>query len=147
MRGGRDAFQPLTHHGQRVFGREEQHRSAAPDMELSQAGGAGSDADGDIQSHEAFAAFGFAAQDADGLLGPESFDQPLSLRAGAGQLAGPLNRVGGSRFFGGLGIQGENFEVEFFVDHVTFLLTSTARRSLAMFISRRRLPAACSQRV
>jgi predicted amidohydrolase len=46
LRGRRDAFQPLTHDGQRVFGQEEQHRAATPDGELPQAGGAGSDPDG-----------------------------------------------------------------------------------------------------
>ena len=76
----------------------------------------GSDTDGHIQSQEAFAAFGFAAQDADGLLGPEILDQPLGLRTAAGQLAGPLNREVGSWLFGGLGIQGKDLEVEFFVD-------------------------------
>jgi len=72
LRGGRDSFQPLTHHGQRVFGRKEQHRSTAPHGELPQAGGAGSDADGDIQRQEAFAAFGFAAEDAKCVTGRKS---------------------------------------------------------------------------
>jgi len=103
LRGRRDAFNPLTHDRQRVFGWEEQDWSAAPDWKLPQAGGAGSDADGDIQSQKAFAAFGFAAQDADGLLGPETFHQPLGLRAGAGQLAGALNREGVHDFLAGLG--------------------------------------------
>ena len=93
LRGSRNAFQALAHHGQRVFGREEQHRSAAPHRELAQTGSARSDADRHIQSQEAFAAFRFPAQDADGLLGPEILDQPLGLRAAAGQLAGPLNRA------------------------------------------------------
>ena len=72
MGGCRNAFQALAHHGQRVFRREQQHRPAAPHRELAQTGRAGSDADRHIQSEEAFAAFGFPAQDADGLLGPES---------------------------------------------------------------------------
>ena len=55
------------------------------------AGGTGSDADGQVQSQEAFAAFGFAAQDADGLLGPKFFDQPLGLGAVTLQLAGALD--------------------------------------------------------
>jgi hypothetical protein len=41
--------------------------------------------EGDVQGQEAFAAFGFAAQNADGLIGPKSVDQPLDL--GAGRLA------------------------------------------------------------
>ena len=55
--------------------------AGAAHRELAQAGRTGGHADGQIQGQEAFAAFGFAAQDADGLVGPESFDQPLGLRA------------------------------------------------------------------
>ena len=68
-------------------------RQAAPEATLN----------GDIQGQEAFAAFGFAAQDADGLLGPETFDQPLGLGAGAGRLAGALNRERVHDFLAGLG--------------------------------------------
>ena len=76
LSGCGDAFQALADDGQRVFGREEQHRCRCGDRELAQAGRAGSDADGQVQGQEAFAALGFAAEDADGLIGPESFDQP-----------------------------------------------------------------------
>ena len=103
LRGGGDAFQALAHDRQRVFGREEEHGAAAAHRELPQASGARSDAHGDIQSQEALAALGFAAQDADGLFGPETFDQPLGLRAGALQLAGALNREGIHDFLAGLG--------------------------------------------
>ncbi len=123
LRGSGNAFQALAHHGQRVFGRKEQHRAAAPHRELPQAGGAGSDADRHIQGQEAFAAFGFAAQDADGLIGPESFDQPLGLRASCTRVGWPVGREAGSWLFGGLGIQGKDFEVEFFVDLLAFLVT------------------------
>jgi hypothetical protein len=37
------------------------------------------------------------------LLGPETFDQPLGLGAGAGQLAGALNRERVHDFLAGLG--------------------------------------------
>jgi hypothetical protein len=37
------------------------------------------------------------------LLGLEILDQPLGLRAAAGQLAGPLNREGVHGFLAGLG--------------------------------------------
>jgi hypothetical protein len=45
-----DAFQPLTHHGQGVFGGEEQHFARASHGELPQASGARSDTGGDVQS-------------------------------------------------------------------------------------------------
>ena len=69
-----DALQPLAHDGQGVFGRKEEHFARASHGELPQAGGPRSDTDGDIQRQEAFAAFGLAAENADGLIGPESFD-------------------------------------------------------------------------
>jgi len=89
--GGGDAGQALTHDGQGVFGWEEQHGAGAADGEVAQARGAGGDAHGDIQSQEALTAFGFAAEDADGLVGPEALDQPLGLGTGASQLTGTLD--------------------------------------------------------
>ncbi len=100
LRGRRDALESLAHDGQGVFGGEEQHFAGALDGELAQAGRAGGDADGDIQGQETFAAFGFPAQDADGLLGPETFNEPLGLRPGGRELAGALNREGVHDFLG-----------------------------------------------
>ena len=97
--GGADALQALAHHGQGVFGGEEQHRAGAAHGELAQAGGAGGDADGQIQGQEAFAALGFAAQDADGLVGPEAFDQPLGLRAAGWPVGWRVERARGSWLF------------------------------------------------
>lgn len=103
LSGRRDTFKPLTHDRQRVFGWKKQHRSATSYWELPQTGSTGSNADSDIQSQEAFAAFGLAAEDADGLLGPELLDQPLSLRAGVGQLTGALDEQRVHGFLVGLG--------------------------------------------
>jgi len=71
--------------------------------ELPQTGGAGSDADRHVQRQEAFTALGFPAQNADGLLGPKFFDQPLSLRTAAGELAGALDGQWVHGFWAGLG--------------------------------------------
>ena len=49
-------------------------------------------ADGEVQCQEGFAAFGFAAQDAHRLIGPEAFDEPAGEGGVSGELAGALNR-------------------------------------------------------
>ena len=98
---------------------------AAPDRELAQAGRAGSHADGDIQGEEAFAAFGFAAEDADGLLGPKTLDQPLGLGAGGWRVGWRVEKGADSwsgSFGGRFGVLGEDFEVEFLVELVPFLV-------------------------
>ena len=101
---GAEAGQAGADHGQRIFGREKQCRAGARHRELAQTRRAGGHADGQIQSEEGFAALGFAAQDAHGLLGPEVFDQPAGEGGGVGrQLAGALNREGVHDFLAGLG--------------------------------------------
>jgi hypothetical protein len=72
--GAGDAFQALAHDSQRVLGGKEQHFAGAAHGELPQAGGARSDAHRHIEGQEAFAAFGFSAENADGLIGPEPLD-------------------------------------------------------------------------
>jgi hypothetical protein len=74
LRRARNPREALAHDRQRVFGGKNQHGAGAPDGELPQTGRAGSDAHGDIQGEKAFAALGLAAEDADGLIGPEPFD-------------------------------------------------------------------------
>jgi hypothetical protein len=74
LSGRSDALQALAHDGQGVFGWEQEHFARAAHGELAQASGPRSDTDGDIQRQEALAAFGFAAEDADRLIGPQSFD-------------------------------------------------------------------------
>ena len=71
---------------------KSKHRSLPTHGELPQTSCTGSDAQRHVQGQEAFAALGFAAEDADGFIGPQPFDEPLDLRAGGGQLAGPLYR-------------------------------------------------------
>jgi len=68
--GGADAVEPTTDDVQGVLGCVEQHASWVGHGEAAQAGPAGGDGDGQIEGEEGFAAFGFAADDADGLLGP-----------------------------------------------------------------------------
>ena len=96
LSGASDAFQALAHDGQGVFGGKEQHFAGAPNGKLAQTGRAGSDADGHIQSQKAFAAFGFAAEDADGLIGPKPLDQPLGLRAERWRVGWRVGREAGS---------------------------------------------------
>jgi hypothetical protein len=103
LSGASDAFQSLAHDRQGVFGWKEQHLAGASHGKLPQAGRAGSDAHGHIQSEKAFAALRFTAEDAHGLIGPKTFDQPLGLGAGRGELAGPLNGKAVHDFLEGLG--------------------------------------------
>ena len=95
-----DAFQALAHDRQGVLGGKEQDFSGACHGILAQTGAARGDADGDVQGQEAFAAFGFTAEDADGLVSPEALDEPLGLRTGGGQQAGALDRQGVHDFLG-----------------------------------------------
>ena len=86
-----DTLQSLANDGQGVFGGKEKDFAGARNRELAQAGGAGGNTHRHIQGEEAFAAFGFAAQDADGLVGPKALDQPLDLSSGGGELGGALD--------------------------------------------------------
>jgi hypothetical protein len=56
---------------QGVFGGIEQDAAGAADREAVQAGDAGGHGDGQIEGEEGFAAFGFAADDADGFFRPQ----------------------------------------------------------------------------
>ena len=58
---------------------------------MAQAKGARCDAQGNIQGQKAFAAFGFASENAHRLVSPDSIDEPVGLRTGAGQFPGPLD--------------------------------------------------------
>ena len=53
--------------------------------EAAQAGDAGGDGDGQIEGEEGFAAFGFAADDADGLFRPQFVDEPALLFGAEGR--------------------------------------------------------------
>ena len=68
--GGTDALEAAANDVQGVFGGIEQDTAGAADRETTQAGNAGGDGDGQIEGEEGFAAFGFAADDADGFFRP-----------------------------------------------------------------------------
>jgi hypothetical protein len=59
-----------------VLGGEQEHGSGVVDRVAVQAGRAGSDGQGDLQSEVGLAALGSPADDAYGLMRPEVFDQP-----------------------------------------------------------------------
>jgi hypothetical protein len=61
---------------QGVLGGVEQDAAGLRDGEAAQAGRTGGDGDGEIEGQEGFAALRFAADDADGFLGPQRGDQP-----------------------------------------------------------------------
>ena len=90
--GGADAFKTATDDVQRVFGGIEQNAAGVADREAAQAEGTGGDGDGQIEGEEGFAAFGFAADDADGLFLPQPLDEPALLRGTIGEGPGWLNR-------------------------------------------------------
>jgi hypothetical protein len=68
--GGADPFETATDDVQGIFGGIEQDAAGVADREAAQAGDAGGDGDGQIEGEEGFAAFGFAADDADGFFRP-----------------------------------------------------------------------------
>jgi hypothetical protein len=59
--GSAYAFESLPNHDEGVLGGEQEHWSGAADREPAQAWSAGGDADGHVQSQEAFATLGFGA--------------------------------------------------------------------------------------
>ena len=67
---GTDTLKAAADDMQRVLGGIEQDPTGSRDREAAQAGGSGGDGDGQIEGEEGFAAFGLAADDADGFLGP-----------------------------------------------------------------------------
>jgi hypothetical protein len=86
--GGADAVEAPTDDVQGVLGGVEQHTPGVGHGEAAQAGPAGGDGDGQIEGEEGFAAFGLAADDADGLLGPQVGDQPALFLGALGQAMG-----------------------------------------------------------
>ena len=90
--GGTDAVEALADDVQRVFGGIEQDPTGPRDREAAQAGGSGGDGDRQIEGEEGFAAFGFAADDPDGILGPQLIDQPAPLLGSRGETPGRLDR-------------------------------------------------------
>ena len=82
---------------QRVLGGIEQDATGARHREAAQAGGAGGDRNGEVQSQEGFAALGLAADDADGLVGPQAGNQPVLLLRAIGEAMSGLDRQRGHR--------------------------------------------------
>ena len=90
--GGADAFEAATDDVQGVLGGIEQDAAGAADREAAQAGDAGGDGDGQIEGEEGFAAFGLAADDADGFFRPQPIDEPAPLLGAVGEAPGRLDR-------------------------------------------------------
>jgi hypothetical protein len=75
-----------------IFGRVEEHAPGLVDGKVAEARGAGSDGHGEIEGEEGLARLRLAADDADGLVGPESLDKPALLLGHGRELADPLDR-------------------------------------------------------
>src|ERR1700704_5787378 len=74
--GGADAIDPAADDMERVFGGIEQDATRACHREAAQAGDARGDGDGQIKGQKRFTAFWLAADDPDGLFGPQPIDEP-----------------------------------------------------------------------
>ena len=91
--GGADSVEAPTDDVERIFGGVEQDASGPGYGEAAQAGGSGGDGDGQIEGKEGFAAFWLAADDADGLLGPQAGDEPALVDGVIGEAMGGLERA------------------------------------------------------
>ena len=76
---GTDALEATADDVQGVLGGIEQDAAGIGHDETTQAGNAGGDGDGQIEGEEGFAAFRFAADDADGFFRPQPLDEPALL--------------------------------------------------------------------
>jgi len=90
--GGANTVEPAAHDVQRILRGVEQDAAGIGHGEAAQAGCAGGDRDGEIESEEGFAAFRLAADDADGLLGPQPAHQPALLLGSLGEAMGRRDR-------------------------------------------------------
>ena len=90
--GGADAIEPAADDVECVLGGIEQDAAGVGHREAAQAGDAGGDGDGQIEGEEGFAALGLAADDADGLFGPQPVDEPALLLGAVGEAPGRLDR-------------------------------------------------------
>ena len=90
--GGADAIDPAADDMECVFGGIEQDATRACHREAAQAGDARGDGDGQIEGEEGFAAFWLAADDPDGLFGPQPIDEPALLLGAVGEAPGRLDR-------------------------------------------------------
>jgi hypothetical protein len=70
----------------------EQDATGTRHREAAQARRAGGNRDSQIQGEEGFAALGFPTNDSNGLLGPQSGDEPALLLGAIGETIGLLDR-------------------------------------------------------
>jgi hypothetical protein len=87
VRRATDAVEPRADQMQGVLSGVQEHRAAPRWGKPAQTRNAAGDGDDHIEREEALAAFGLAADDADGFIGPEVRDQPAALGGTDGQLA------------------------------------------------------------
>src|SRR5208283_1308558 len=80
-----DAIEAASHDVQRILGGIEQDAARSRHREAAQAGDAGGHGHGDVEGEERFAALGLAADDADGLLGPQAGNEPAVLFLALGE--------------------------------------------------------------
>ena len=85
---GADAIEPVPHDVRRILGGVEQDAAGIGHGEAAQAGRAGGDRDGEVEGEEGFAAFGLAADDADGFCRPQPGHQPALLLGPLGEAIG-----------------------------------------------------------
>ena len=76
--GMADTLEAVAHDVACIFGTEQQDGPPGGG-EVAEAGDAGGDGDGEIESEEGLAALGLAADDADTLFAPQGVDEPLLL--------------------------------------------------------------------
>jgi len=89
---GAYAFEPSADDVQGVFGSVEKDSAFARDGKVSQARRAGGDGDGHVEDEEALAALGLATDDADGLVSPETLDEPPCFGRRRVELVSALHR-------------------------------------------------------
>ncbi len=77
---------------QRVLRGEEKDTTGLRHVKAPQASRGRSDCNGHIERNKRLAAFGLAADDADGLIGPKLFDEPAAFFGTAFQPVGCLDR-------------------------------------------------------
>jgi hypothetical protein len=90
-----DALEAASHDMQCILGGIEQHAARSRHRKAAQARDAGGDRHGDVEGEERLAAFGFAADDANGLLGPQAGNEPAVLVLALGEAPCGLDRQQG----------------------------------------------------
>jgi hypothetical protein len=94
---GSNALEPPADNGGSVLGGIEENAAGVGHHEAAQAGDAGGHSNGEVKGQEVFAALGLAADDADGVMGPQIGDEPAQLRRLLGKPPGRRDRDGRAR--------------------------------------------------